>query len=306
MSEAKATRAATKAGEGAERRVLFRLALGSAVGLLMAAYGLLSSGAMSSPARPESAVAAVNGAFIERADYERLLAGLASDSRNPIDATARRHVLDRMIDEELLVQRAIDLGLVEVDRRVRAGLTSSLIASIVNDAEDRPPDPGELEAFYEAEKDFFTQPGRVRVRQIFFATPRGTDAQRAVERAEAARAALAAGETFEAVARDHGDVPVSDIPNALLPPLKLREYIGPTALEAVMALEPGDTSGPVQSGTGVHLLELLEAQSAFAYPFEDVEQQVEKEWRRRSGDRALREYLDALRAEADVWTAEVE
>ena len=37
--------------------------------------------------------------------------GVEGDLRNPIDDAMRRRVLDRMIDEELLVQRALDLGL---------------------------------------------------------------------------------------------------------------------------------------------------------------------------------------------------
>jgi hypothetical protein len=289
-----------------ERRALWLLAAGSGLGLLLAAYGLLDSGAAVSAGIPENAVAVVNGAVIDRADYMRLLAGLENDSRNPIDDAARRHVLDRMIDEELLVQRAVELGLVEVDRRVRAGLTSSLIASVVNDAEDRPPDPGELRAFYAAEKDFFTQPGRLRVQQIFFRVPRGTDARDAIARAAAARAEIAAGASFESVAESRGDDPISDIPDALLPALKLREYIGPSALERAMALAVGEVSEPVQSGVGVHLLRLVDRREPVTPEFESIAPQVEAEWRRRAGDRALREYLDTLRSQADVWTARVE
>ena len=39
-----------------------------------------------------------------------------------------QRVLDRMIDEELLGQRGLDLGLVRADRRVRADLVSAVIA----------------------------------------------------------------------------------------------------------------------------------------------------------------------------------
>jgi len=91
----------------------------------------------------------------------------------------------------------------------------------------------------------------------------------------------------------------------LLPALKLREYIGPTALTYAMALSVGEVSEPVQSGVGVHLLALVERRPAVVPELESIAAQVENEWRRRAGDRALREYLDTLRTQADVWTASV-
>jgi len=269
----------------------------------MAAYGILDSPALGRGEVPPDAVAVVNGEILRRDRYERLLAGFESDSRNPIDDEVRRHILDRMIEEELLVQRALDLGLAEVDRRVRADLTSSLIESIVSGAEEREPDRDELRAFYAEESAFFTQPGRYRVDQILFRIPYEGDGTDALTRAQAARAELEGGADFQGVAGRLGDEEISPLPNALLPAMKLREYIGPTALAAVMELKPGETSLPVRSGIGIHLLRLVESVSSTSPLFEDVEEQVRREYIRRTGDRALRTYLDQLRAESDVTTA---
>ena len=123
-----------EAGE-AQRRSLRLLGLGAAAGLLCAAVGLLRPAAPPVEMVAADAVARVNGTAIRRADYERLLAGLQRDTRTPIDDKSRARILDRMIEEELLVQRALELGLATVDRRVRANLTSSLIASIVTEAD---------------------------------------------------------------------------------------------------------------------------------------------------------------------------
>ena len=76
-----------------------------------------------------------------------------------------------------------------------------MIRSIVVEAEDRPPDEETLRAFYDEEQGFFTQPGRLRVSQLFFRVP---DAEREDEvRARAADAAARwrAGED-EAVLRE--------------------------------------------------------------------------------------------------------
>jgi parvulin-like peptidyl-prolyl isomerase len=284
------------------RRALALLALGATAGLLAAAVGLLTPADRAGVTPPDGAVAIVNGEVIRRDDYERLLAALASDSRNPIDDAARRHVLDRMIEEELLVQRGLALGLAQVDRRVRADLTQSLIASVVSTAEDREPEPEELEAFYRENGDFFTRPGRLRVWQIFFRVPAPEDEPTARERAERARAALLAGRPFADVRDELGDGEISPLPDTMLPATKLREYVGPTALQAVQALAVGEVSEPVRSGVGMHLLILVDRTENETPPHAQIADQVRTEWRRRAGDRALREYLDSLRESGDVQT----
>ena len=209
-----------------------------------------------------------------------------------------------MIDEELLVQRAVELGLVDVDRRVRANLTSSMIQSIVDDAEEIEPRESDLRGFYDENSDFFTSPGRLRVHQIFFRT-RNTERGSGEERAAVAMAALDAGESFAAVREQHGDDEISPLPDVMLPALKLREYIGPTALRTAMELEPGTISQPVRSGTGVHILALVERDPPSTPPFEQIESQIQSEWRRRQGDHALRSYLDGLREDILVITRDV-
>ena len=286
-------------GEAGEGRPLWWLAAGAAVGVAAAAWGLLTT----DPALgslPGDAVARVNHSVIYAEEYGRLVAGLESDTREVASEEVRQRVLDRMIDEELLVQRGIELGLAESDRRVRADITQAMIRSVVVEAEDQPPSDRELRRFYDQEKGFFTQPGRLRVRQVFFRVPGAQ--QDAATRARAAQAheRLVAGDPFDAVRETYGDEEVSRVPNAPLPPAKLREYLGPTVLRTVMEMDEGAFSAPVRSGTGYHVLELLQREPQRTPPFEEVAEQVRTEWTRRAGDRALRGYLDELRERADV------
>jgi len=244
---------------------------------------------------PPGAIARVGDAVIRAEEYERLVAGLESDRREPVDDELRRHVLERMIDEELLVQRAVELGLVDVDKRVRANLTSAMIQSIVDDAEEVEATEAELRAFYAEHADFFSAPGRLHARQIFFRLRGGGE-----EAAKAAVERLEAGEDFSAVQAELGDSEISPLPNTLLPALKMREYIGPTALRAVAELAPGETSPPIKSGTGVHILQLVAREDKHTPAFDKIRDQVNSEWRRRQGDTALRSYLDGLRDDIHV------
>ncbi len=278
------------------RRPIALLVVGAALGALLAAVGLSAPDVESLP--PE-AVAVVNGTVIRRDDFARSLEALAADTRAPLDAADRRRVLDRLIEEELLVQRGLLLDLPRHDRRVRADLTRTVIDGVVSEADDGEPDEAALRRFHAEHADFFAGPGRVRVRQVFVrALPPGDAAAQA--RAEEAARKLRAGEAFETVRDALGDRAPLPVPDALLPPTKLRDYLGPTALRTVLELAPGATSDPVRSASGYHVLQLLEVQPDTAPPFEAVRAQVLAEYRRRAGERALRTYLDELRAGADV------
>ena len=292
-------------GPPPSRRASALLALGMALGGALAATGLLAPRAERSGGLPPGAVARVNGEVIRSEDYQRLIEALAGDRRDQMRDTDYRHVLDRLIDEELLVQRGLELGLARHDRRVRADLTNAVISSVIAEEDDRQPTERELQEFYETNRDFFARSGRLRVRQIFFRVAAPADADAAEKRAREAARRWRGGESFAALRESFGDDPLSPLPDSLLPPAKLLDYLGPTALRAALGLSVGDVSDPVRSGVGFHLLQVIERKDAEAPPLAEIRPQVAAEFRRRAGERALRKYLDGLRKRADVAVAPV-
>jgi parvulin-like peptidyl-prolyl isomerase len=207
-------------------------------------------------------------------------------------------VLERLIDEELLVQHAIELGMVRQDRRVRADLTSALISSVVSEREDRPPSDAELADFYQRNRDFFTQPGRIRLRQIFVRAAGDSDAAALARAGDVARR-WRAGETFEQLA-GLGDPPLAPLPDAPLPAAKLREYLGPTVARAALEMTAGQIGDPVRSATGYHVLQIVAKNDQDTPPLDEIRSQVTSEMRRRAGEEALKNYLDDLRGRADI------
>lgn len=289
--------------ERPSRRASALLVLGAALGVVLAAAGLAAPRG-GSKALASDLVARVNGEPIRREDYARLLEALASDRREPLDDAARQHVLDRLIEEELLVQHGLALGLARHDRRVRADLTASVIASVVADYDDLQPSEAEALAFYDQHRDFFTRPGRLRLRQIFCRAATTGDAAAAEQRATTVVARLRAGEAFATVAAELGDAPLTPLPDALLPAAKLRDYLGPTVLRAALELDVGAVSEAVRSSSGYHVVQVVERQADSAPPLSEILSEVQAELRRRAGEDALRAYLDDLRARADVVVAQ--
>ena len=282
-------------------RAPWLLFVGAAVGLTLAILGILDLHT-GSAALPPDAAARVGNHLIRRADYERVLAGVESDRRNPIDEATRRRVLDRMIDEELLVQHALDLGLAEVDRRVRGELTSGLIDSIVGEANAETASDEEVERHYEENIDFFTRPGRLRAETIFF-SPRRDAAHEDVsaeERAARALRALRAGGDPQEIGKRLGDAQISALPSSLLPKAKIRDYVGPGVLQVLEKIEVGSWSDPIETGGGLRLAHLLEREAPIVPPLKEVESLVRQDLKRRHADELLHRYLNDLRDERSV------
>ena len=59
-------------------------------------------------------------------------------------------------------------------------------------------------------------------------------------------------------------------------------------------------SDPIRSGTGHHILQLLEREPEAVPPLAEIESVVRAEYRRKREERALRAYLDELRRTGDV------
>jgi len=276
------------------------LILGAASGIVLAASGLLGANAPGRRALPSDAVARVNGELIRVDDYQRVLSALAQDRRDSLTPADRHLVLNRLIEEELLVQRGLDLGFARQDSKVRKDIVAAVIDSVVSESGDKQPTDAQVQAFYDEQRDFFTGPGRVRVRQIWVRAATAADAPAALERAQQATQRLRAGEDFATVHDALADPELVPLPDALLPPTKLGDYLGPTALRTVLSLEPGAVSDPIRSNTGYHVLQVVERQSATAPPLAEIKPQVEIELRRRAADEALRSYLDGLRSRAHI------
>ena len=273
-------------------RANWLLFAGAFLGIGVAALGILDRPVERVPA---DAVALVNGHAIRRDDYVTALAAVASDRRSGGDEPAmRQHVLDRLIDEELLVQAALDLGLAQRDRRVRADLSSAAIAFSTESPDEREPSESELRELHAEHAGYFAQAAEVEVEQMFFAV-RGADDDAATRaRADAARAELLRGGPAL------GDAPPLALPKGALSPSKLEQYLGPTAARVAAELPVGGVSEPVRAAQGYRVLRVVSRSGGAPRAFEDVRESVRAEWQRRASEQRLRTFLNERRKSASV------
>lgn len=79
---------------------------------------------------PNTAVARVNHVEISRSEYDKALNMLSSEKRDPLTLEDRTLVLNRLIEEELLVQHGLSLQLLRRDPQLRASVIKSLIQRV--------------------------------------------------------------------------------------------------------------------------------------------------------------------------------
>jgi len=255
---------------GSTARGRWLLLTGAAIGIATAAAGILRRPAADEPpaaepttiaAReplPPDAVARVNERLIGRKDFEQALAlDLAAGAvRN---ASTERRVLDRMIDEELRVQRAIQLRLHLTDPRVRMDLASAVAEAATVAAEVLPPDEAALRAHFEQKRDYFAGRGPLRVRQIWVAIVGGNLGE-AFTRARSATTLLREKQSFEIVKDIAGNSEPRPVPDRLLSPEELGGLIGGTALNVALTLRIGEVTDPIRMTDGFLVLSRVRLQ----------------------------------------------
>ncbi|MCB1153495.1 peptidyl-prolyl cis-trans isomerase [bacterium] len=280
------------------------LGLGPTLAILVAGTAIgVAIGWLGRPADKGSdaeAIAVVDGVPIPRTHYERALAALQADRREPLSDEDRRHVLDRLIDEELLIAHALDMGLARRDRRVRAELVSAVVQAQLALAADESVGEDELRAFFERNKDWFTPVAKMRVWSMWWSAPDEATHAAALAEARRIREQVRNADDFARLRKAHADKEVAPLPDGLLPPHKIQQYIGPTATDTALAMRAGQVSEPIVTADGVRLVFVVERVDADPPAFENVVDEVVQERERRGGEEELRELLSRLREHATV------
>ena len=275
------------------------LTVGAVAGLSLAAPDLLDFKPSSYRPLPPTVIARVGNQHIPASRYLELMADLEADKRAPLDEKDREFVISRLIDEELLIQRGIELGYEVSSPQVRKTLAAAVIAQVAAEHSAELPNEAELLNFYQSEADFFSIKGRYRVRWWRFPG----SLEDSMQVAALARSQLEQGALIEDIIAATGVEAQEFLPNQLMPLTKLADYLGPELAQAIPELQAGTYSSPIVAGGSTHILLVEESQSAQVPEFDSIRPQVEAEYLRRSGDRALRSYLEWLRQRSEIVVA---
>ena len=157
-------------------------------------------------------------------------------------------------------------------------------------------DDDELRALFEAERERFVTPEKREVSHILVSVPSDadpSDVALARERLVALKDRIAAGESFEDLAREHSDDPGSAAGGGALGHIE-RGMMVPEFEAAAFTLAPDQVSDPVKSSFGWHLVKVISVQESRGATFEEVRDQVLAQYQSGEAERIYAERVDTL------------
>ena len=241
---------------------------------------LLWLAACDRPAAPSPGTAAsVDGAPVSYAEFEAYLERNLSGVNPTLPADVLSGLFDQFLDEQLLARLAVERELASPEAPVRRAVTALMRA------EERSVEPtaDQVAEYYAEHRSRFTRPERVRLAQILVE-------DRAA--AEEAGRALAAGESFEAVARRLSEDPSAER-GGDQGELGRGNLTSPFA-DIIFALSPGQTSDIVEADYGFHIFKVTERLPPQVLPLSSVDEEIRDTLRRA----AVENRVERLLAEA--------
>ena len=271
-----------------EKADLRLLALGAIAGLAVAGVGILQR-ETANDVLPENTVARVNDVLISRDRYERAVSRAINYAGRPVNGDDNM-MLQRLIDEELLIQRGIELGMTQSDAAVRQAVIDSLIASVTAEADAATPSEQELEQYLAANPERFSYVAKVS------AEAWQTDDE------SAAQAFDAALRTNDTTANDSVQA-VPDLPPGLMSLEILGTYLGAGIAAAAAEMPEGSSAVFARRGRWV-VVRIDKKERSTLTDLNTIRNRVLVDYRRNLADTTLRTYIEGLRQRASITVAE--
>ena len=231
------------------------------------------------------AIARVGEKEISRKRFEEIIKVLDDQSNSELTLEKKNLIRERLIDEELLIQRAIELDLIRNDSLVKGNVIQTMFQYIINSSELDEPSEIELRDYFNKEKNYFSSGKRYKLRNYTF---------RNLGDAEIARNSLTQNnfENFLKLVETENAI---DLPNVFLTPQKIRDYLGPKILEELPSLEKGGFSNIFEINQVPSIVICIDILLDNNPKFEEIIEQIKNKFLRDREDSLVKEYIDNLR-----------
>lgn len=233
-------------------------------------------------------VAVINGQEIPQAQVDQFVKMMTQQGA-PDTPQLREQVREELINRTILVQAAEKAGVAkqaDIQTELELARQSVLIRGLFNDyLAKHPITEKDMQAEYDKLKQA-NQQEEYKSRHILV---------KEEQEAKDILARLKKGESFEALAKEHSQDPGSGANGGDLGWAAADSYVQPFA-DALKKLKKGETSEPVKSDFGWHIIQMDDSRQAEFPPFEQVKPQLDEMLRQQT----LSNYQEELRKQAKV------
>ena len=233
----------------------------------------------------DQAIARVGEKEISRQRFEEIIKVLDDQSNTELTLEKKNLIRERLIDEELLIQRAIELDLVRNDSLVKGNVIQTMFQYIINSNELVEPSEAELREYFSKEKNYFSSGRRYKLKNYTFRNL--NDAETAINLLNQSdlESFLKLVETESAI----------DLPNVFLTPQKIRDYLGPKVLDELPSLEKGGFSNIFEINEVPSIVICIDILLDNNPKFEEIAEQIKNKFIRDREDSLVKEYIENLR-----------
>ena len=224
---------------------------------------------------------------------EHLASGFSRTWQRPPSDIELKGLIDEHVRQEIAAREARALGLDRDDIVIQRRLRQKLEFVLVDDAAAAPPTDAELAGWLERHPEAFRTEAQLSFRQVLLRTDRrGASAQ-----ADATRLLArlrSAGPAVDTAALGDASMLPAELP---MQPLRdVATAFGPDFADALLKIAPGQWSGPVASGFGLHLVLVRQRSDGAAADLATVRPRVEREVLAERRQAALQALYDRLLA----------
>ena len=266
------------------------LLLASIIGTFLAIYSIMETNKNFS-SLPDNIIATVNDKIIPSDKYQTIINLIQNDKRDELTKADREMALDRIIEEELLVQYAYKNGFLEADDLLRKSIVRSVVDSIVEQALSVVPAEQDLLKFYEVNRQTFAIDEKYRVVILSSQNRSDIDEGKVIWQSNYDLTLLR--QTFKSIDR-------LDIPTGFISKIRLGTLIGPLLRDKVLSLQVGETSQTLKTIYGYSIVTLVDKKDRIIPEFKEISEIVLQEYKRQQREEILEELLKDLKRQSDI------
>ena len=235
------------------------------------------------------AVARVGTQEISRDRYNEILNLVDENNVNEISSNKKALIRERLIDEELLLQKAIELGLIRKDSILKNNIVQVMLDYIVSSNQEPDPTNQELNEFFEKNLGLFSGTTSFKLKVFSFV--------RDTTKAEIAYQSLKKGSLKQA---ESSSEELIILPQTFLSLQKIRDYLGPSILPTIKNLKKGEFTEIIEIDNMLVIILCLDTLIESVPKFQNIKNQVKGRYIKERDDRLVREYLKELREMYEV------
>jgi parvulin-like peptidyl-prolyl isomerase len=301
IDEPKSDGAFTDGSSVSTLRAMLLCAAGALIGLGIAGYGLFTASGTSTRHVPPEVLAMVNQRPILRSDF---VAQLESETGKRFADTSRAdqlNVLDEMVREELLVQRALELDFAETDQNARNALAAAISEQAIAEVTTSQPSDQQLRDYFQRHPQRWATEGVMSLREFILPSSTGRNTENMAAQARRAVDELRAASSVDQVVTTLGLKEGARQDQEYYFTIKFR--LGDSLFDAIQGLSEGQISDPVPLKDGIHIVQMIKNARPVPLSFESARSQVSSDYNEAERQRIMNSTMTFLRSRARILIA---